>query len=111
MTITITAVRLRRLWHFFPLTWHGFKITMQTRKSSGFIKMKNTGMGYWHYTMTAWESEEAMKNFMRSGAHGQAMKDSAKLATTIGSYTYEGEDFPTWKEAKELVKQGHFNQY
>ncbi|MFT5646264.1 MAG: hypothetical protein ACI976_000942 [Aureispira sp.] len=60
MTITITSIRLRSLWYFFKLSLHGLKMTLQIRKASGFIKVKNTGFGYLHYTMTAWESKELM---------------------------------------------------
>lgn len=111
MTITITSIRLKSLWYFFKLSWHGFKITMQVRKTSGFIKMKNTGFGYLHYTITAWESEEAMRKAMQEGAHGAAMKESAKLATEIGTYSYEAETFPSWKEAKEKIKLGRLKSY
>jgi hypothetical protein len=111
MTITITSIRLRSVWYFFKLSWHGFKITLQLRKVPGFIKIKNTGSGYLHYTITAWESKEMMQNAMREGAHGEAMKKSATLATEIGTYTYESDEFPTWKVAKEMIQKGKLIKY
>ncbi|BDS12241.1 hypothetical protein [Aureispira anguillae] len=111
MIITVTSVRLRSLWYYFKLSWHGLKITLQVRKAPGFIKMKNTGFGYLHYTITSWESKEDMQKAMLLGAHGEAMKESAKLAIETGSYTYESDRFPSWKEAKEKLKLGHFIKY
>ena len=65
--------------------------------------MKNTGFGYWHYTLTVWESEQDMKNFARSGEHAEAMKSSRKIATEVRSFTFEADEIPKWSEAKELL--------
>ncbi|MFT5646265.1 MAG: hypothetical protein ACI976_000943 [Aureispira sp.] len=48
---------------------------------------------------------------MREGAHGKAMKKSAALATEIMTYTYESDEFPFWKVAKEILKQGKVLKY
>lgn len=113
MTITLTSIRLKSLWHFFfLLSLHGFKIARQAKAQPGFRTLKNTGVGYWHYTCSAWSNEADMKNFMRHGAHLQAMKVSAQLAQEIRTYTYEGEQLPTWKEAKRLLlKNGRVLTY
>ena len=81
------------------------QVVKQTKGQKGFIKMKNTGFGYMHYTMSAWETEEDVKNFARSGAHLEAMKEGPKLATEIGIYTYTADQLPNWNEAKTLIKE------
>lgn len=111
MLITITSIRLRSVWNFFKLSWHGLKITLQLKKTPGFIRLKNTGFGYMHYTITAWESKELMQQAMRTGAHQEAMKESAALATEIATYTYESDEFPSWKVATEKIKQGRVIKY
>mgnify|MGYP000418242696 CR=1 FL=1 len=111
MIITITSIRLRSVWYFFKLSWHGLKISLQARKALGFVKLKNTGFGYLHYTITAWESKELMQQAMREGAHGEAMKESAALATEIRTYTYESDEFPSWKVAKEMLQKGKVIRY
>lgn len=103
MTITITSLKLKSLWNFFSLSLYGLKISQQAKRQKGFIKLKNTGAGYLHYTMTSWEREEDAKFFARSGAHLEAMKDAAKIATEVRIYTFSGEQMPTWKEAQALV--------
>ncbi|MFN0204651.1 MAG: DUF3291 domain-containing protein [Bacteroidia bacterium] len=105
MIITITSIRLRSLWQFFKLSWNGLQITRQMQQQKGFIRMKNTGLGYMHYTLSAWESEADMKAFMRSGAHAEAMKESANIATELATYTYEGDTLPEWKEAKQVIAE------
>lgn len=106
MIITITSIRLRSLWHFFKLSQWGYKLYQQSRNKNGNLAMKNTGFGYMHYTLSAWENEEAMKAFAyRGGVHAEAMKDSRKLATEIRTYTYQGDQVPDWKSAKKLLKE------
>ncbi len=105
MIVTVTSLRLRKLWNFFHLSWHGMRVMKQSKTQKGFIKMKNTGFGYMHYTLSAWETEEDVKNFAKSGAHLQAMKESAAIATQIATYTYEADKMPDWKEAKKLLKE------
>ncbi len=67
--------------------------------------MKNTGFGYIHCTLSAWETQEDVKNFAKSGAHLQAMKESATIATQIATYIYETDKMPDWKKAKELLEK------
>ena len=112
MIIVVTSIKLRSLFGFFRLSYQGLKIVRQTRQQKGFVSMKNTGFGYMHYTLSAWESLEAMKDFARSGAHLESMQYSAKLSTEIRIYTYEGSALPSWAEAKKLVsKQGKSYTY
>lgn len=105
MYITVTSLRLRKLSGFFKLTWFGMNISRQAMKQPGFVKLKNRGFGYLHYTLTAWESEEALKNFAHSGKHKEAMKQSKSLSTEIRIYTYQSDQFPNWDEAKSLLEK------
>jgi hypothetical protein len=103
MVVTITSLRLRNPFLYFKLTYLALGIVGQIRKQPGFLKMKNTGFGYMHFTLSAWESEKDLKAFAHSGAHLQAMRESGNLATEIRIHTFPGERIPDWKEAKELV--------
>jgi hypothetical protein len=105
MVITITSIRLKNWWRFFQLSLHGLKITGQLKQQKGFIKLKNTGFGYLHFTMSAWESEEDVKRFYREGAHLEAMKQASMIATETRTFTYQTENFPKWKEAKQLLTE------
>jgi hypothetical protein len=105
MIVTITSLRLKSLWGFFRLSWNGLKITLQARKSPGFVAMKNTGSGYLHYTMSLWKEEKDAQAFARSGAHLEAMKKGGELAEEICVHTYAAEALPAWGEAKVLVEK------
>src|SRR6185436_15553150 len=105
MVVTVTSLELRSVWLFFKLSWFGLLISRQAKAQQGFVKMKNTGFGHLHYTMTAWDSEEDVKAFARSGAHADAMKRSRTLAREIRTYTYAGNSLPAWPEAKRLLSE------
>ena len=55
-------------------------------------------------TVTSWESRESMLEFMRSGAHFQAMKQFHKIATGR-TYGYESDQVPTAEEAFRLLME------
>jgi len=105
MYVTLTSILLRSPWQFFTLTNHGRKIFQQAHAAAGFLKMKNTGWWRLHLTLSAWESAAALKDFARSGAHLDAMQQSAKLSREIRTYTYETETLPTWAEARLLLAE------
>ena len=105
MIVTITSLRLKRFWGFFKLSWYGFKINKQARREKGFVKMKNTGFGKLHYTISQWQSEDDLKRFARSGAHLKAMKESSQLASEIITYSFPSENFPSWGDAKVRLQE------
>ena len=112
MIITITSLRLSSIWKFFRLSQLALRILKQTKTQKGFLRIKTTGFGYDHYTMSAWETENDMENFARSGAHKDAMKESKAVSSEIGIYTYSSDHLPDWKEAKrELRKNGKFIRF
>lgn len=79
-------------------------IVREMKKEKGFIKFKNTGFGYMHYTISAWESEQDLKRFAYTGeAHTKAMKKMRDVASEIGTFTYTSDHFPGWKEARKML--------
>ncbi len=107
MIVTITSVRLRKLWYYFPLTYRALFITLQIRRSPGFIEMKNTGSGYLHFTLSAWKTEEDMRTFARSGKHAEAVRHASELASEVRTLTYETDELPPWDEARaKLFAEG-----
>jgi heme-degrading monooxygenase HmoA len=103
MVISVTYIKLRKLHYFFRLSYHGMHIMKQAKSQKGFIGMKNTGFGYNHYTLSAWETKEDVIDFSKSGAHLNAMKEGSKLASEIRIFTFDDFVMPEWKEAKDLL--------
>ncbi len=112
MIVSITSIKLRKWWYFFRLTIHGAKIQNQLRKEKGFVKMKNTGWGYDHYTLSLWETEEDIRRFYKEGAHLEAMKIGKEIAVEVRTLHYNSEKTPDWKEVRALLlEKGRITQY
>lgn len=105
MLINVTSIRLRSLWGYFPLTYNAMHIVRQIKSQPGFVRMKNTGVGYNHYTLSVWQDENSMKAFARTGAHLEAMKIGASLAHEIRTLSYYGDEVPSWREVKAMLKE------
>jgi hypothetical protein len=104
MKATITSIKLKTIFKFFPLSIYALNIVKQL-KTTNCLDFKKQGFWTLHYTMTLWESEEQMKEFARSGAHLKAMKDSAKIAKEIRTVTIDADKLPDWKTAKQLLAE------
>lgn len=105
MKATITSIQLKSCFAFFPLSLYAMKI-IQQMKGSGYVNFKKTGVGRKHYTMSLWKTEEEMRNFARSGAHLEAMRNSKKIAREIRTLTIDAESLPEWTTAKQLLENG-----
>ena len=56
-----------------------------------------------HCTLTAWQTIDHMKTFVRSGVHLKAMKQFHTIATGK-TYGYESDTIPNWQEAFDLLQ-------
>mgnify|MGYP000392120869 CR=1 FL=1 len=110
MKATITSIELKGPLNFFALSVSAMKIIKQL-KATSYKDFKKQGIWTKHYTMTLWKSEKDMKEFARSGAHLEAMKQSKSMAKEIRTITIDAEKLPNWKEAKALLSKGKVYTY
>lgn len=102
MFITITFIELKSPLKFFALSHNAMKIMRQLKDASC---RAYKAQGFWtkHYTMTQWDSIEALKSFAKSGAHLEAIKKSAAISKEIRTLTIEASALPAWKDAKKRL--------
>jgi hypothetical protein len=108
--ISITRLRLRS-WRFLPaFAIYAARTGTQVRRAKGNRGMnflREPGMIFW--TATAWETEEDVRQYMISGAHGKVMP---KLMTwcdeaSVVRWEQDGTTLPTWQEAhRRMVSEG-----
>jgi hypothetical protein len=107
MIVSITHIELKSGWKFFKLSALAQNIVRELRINAACKSVKTRGFWTSHYTMTLWESREAMEQFYRHGdAHKAAMTESANLAKTIKTFSYEDNALPSWDDAKVLLPEG-----
>jgi hypothetical protein len=108
--ISVTRLRLRS-WRyvvpFFLDTWASMR---QIKRAPGFLGGRLIGeKGQVYWTLTAWESAEAMKAYRGSGAHRSAMPKLANWCDEAGIAHWEqpGAELPGWREAfRRLILDG-----
>jgi hypothetical protein len=112
--ISVTRLRVRSLRYLLPFVWQTFKVVRQAEHSSDFLGgrvLREARNAFW--TVTAWESDVAMRSFRQKGAHGQVM---AKLLQWCDEAAYvhwnqDSVELPDWQEAhRRLVQDGKLSK-
>jgi hypothetical protein len=110
MFISITRLRVRRLW-FLPgfFLWSQRSIK-QARTAAGYkagFTLMDKSWTFW--TMTGWESEAAMKAYRGSEFHKTAMKKLPDWCDEASVAHWTGDALPDWTEAWDrMQKEGRF---
>ena|SRR5437879_4977056 len=114
MFASVTRLRVRFVRYLPGFVWKTFLAQRQIMRASGFFGGKllvDTRRTFW--TLTVWESEQAMKAFRGSGAHARVMPrlvewcDEAAYAHWVST----NDTLPDWPEAYEhLVNEGRLSR-
>jgi hypothetical protein len=117
LSISLTRLRLRHP-RFFPrFIWYAAASLKQARRAPGcvFAQVRATG-GLTFWTLSAWQSEAAMKAYMVSGAHLKAMPglrrwcDEAATARWAGTPGCFANAHALWSEGeRRLAAEGRFH--
>ena len=104
---SVTRFRVRKL-RYVPLFLFLANRTMsQIRKAPGYIDGaigRDADFAFW--TMSVWQTEKQMIEYVTSGAHRKAMprlRDWAIEASFI-RWEQDGSTLPTWREAEERMR-------
>ena len=110
MIISITSIKLKSPLKFFILSYNGMQIMKQLKTTNC---QANKTKGFWkmHYTMTLWENENQVMDFVKSDAHLAAMKISKTIAQEIRTVSYNGDKLPDWKTGIDQLKKGKVISY
>ena len=103
MFISITYIKVKSIWKVPSFFKHVGNINRQIAQAEGVIATRLKGGLSKNYTITAWESKEAMLNFRNNGAHLEAMKATRFISNEYASCHYEADELPGWKEALKMV--------
>lgn len=108
MIVSATRLRVRSALLLLPFVFRTFQSQRQVVRAPGFqggrllIDTKRT---FW--TLTAWESEKAMRDYRGSGAHRNVMPrliDWCDEASVV-HWTSESAEIPSWAEAAGRMRQ------
>lgn len=106
MIASITHLRLKSFWKLPVFMVNTAKVVQQLNKTT-VVDFKANVAILDHYTLSLWNTEKEMMDFVRSGDHKKAMKKSSEISESIRTYHFEVDAMPSWKEAKaELEAYG-----
>ena len=105
MIASITELRLKNIFSFILFIKHAVRSKIQADSAQGIVsvEVKSSGLLI-QRTLTVWESEEALKKYIRSGSHLVAMKSFSKIANKSYTAKFKVTSKPTWEEALEYLK-------
>lgn len=104
MIISISKLKLKSIWKFGAFMKYTAKSVQQLNKSKCLDFKANIALTE-HYTYSLWENQQDLHAFSTWGEHRKAVKNARRFTKEIKTYTYEGDSFPGWKEAKSLVNE------
>jgi hypothetical protein len=104
MYISLTGLKPKNFISFIRFWRYAAPSFRQAQTAKGNLSLSAKRIKGYQCTVTSWESREVMLDFMRSGAHFEAMKQFHNIATGR-TYGYESDVIPTFQEAFELLQE------
>ena len=107
MIISITKLQLKNIWQLLIFMKHAGKSRNQAISSAGVIHVDvKADLGkLTFYTLTAWENESSLREFMLARHHKEAMKTTKRIARQAVSIHFEGDKIPDWTEALQILEK------
>jgi hypothetical protein len=108
MIVSATRLRVRSALLLLPFVLRTFQAQRQVVRAPGFVGgrlLLDAKRTFW--TLTAWDSDKAMRDYRGSGAHKNAMPrlvDWCEEACVV-HWTSESTEIPSWSEAVDRMRQ------
>lgn len=95
MIISATELYVKNIFTLLPALKISRAIIAEMQRSPGMLEVKASPKGVLLLrTVSAWESEEAMLQFVRSGTHMEAMKRTSEFARATRVARWEADSMP-----------------
>lgn len=112
--ISVTRLRLRSPRYLPAFLWHALSSHTQAKRAPGNLQTKTRRQAknvFW--TLTAWQNEAAMRAYMTSGSHRQAMPKLAQWCdeASVVHWEQDSNTLPSWQEAEQrMLQQGRLTK-
>ena len=105
--VSITRLRLRSVRFLPAFALHNLRTLAQVKAAPGFrggSLLADRARAFW--TMTAWDSPEAMRAYMTTGPHRAAMPHLLGWCdeASVAHWDQDGEALPSWAEAERRMR-------
>jgi heme-degrading monooxygenase HmoA len=105
--VSLTRLRIRSI-RFLPLfALHAWRSLRQIKRARGFqTGALLTDRRWTFWTITVWDSEESMRQFMVSGSHKAAMPHLLEWCDEASVAHWTQAEVPSWMEAHKRMREG-----
>ncbi len=99
--VSITGLRVRHFWQT-PIFWrHAIASMNQAQRAGGCLDAEAQTINGIHHTRSVWQNRAAMRAYLKSGAHLEAMRVFDKIATGK-TYGFDTTEIPDWNTVHTL---------
>lgn len=106
MIASVTELNLKGFTAFFRFLPHAIKSQRQASKAPGVISVRVSSKGLLvQRTLSVWADEKSMLDYVRSGAHLEAMKAFKKMANRSHTARFETASVPDWETALKHLRE------
>lgn len=106
MIASITELNLKNFWSYLVFIPHAIKSKVQASKAKGIVSIALSSDGiYTQRTLTVWETEHSMREYVKSGAHIKVMRAFARHAKKSYTAHFDVESAPTWEVALDYLRK------
>jgi hypothetical protein len=99
--VSITGLKPKNFLAYFLFWLHAIPSKIQADSAPGILFSEVKTINQIQHTLTAWESKDHMKAYIRRGAHLKAMKAFRKIAEGK-TFGFESDRIPAWDEVHDL---------
>jgi Domain of unknown function (DUF3291) len=114
MIVSVTRLRLRSWRFLLPFAWDARQARLQAERSAGCrgaLVRKTQGLAFW--TLTYWDDEASLRQFMLKGPHRKAMPKLAKWCdeSAVTHWQHDAAELPGWDIATaRLAEHGRLSR-
>ena len=99
--VSITGLKLKNSMSILTFFRHAIPSMNQAKKADGNISAEAKKINGVYHTLSVWETEEKMREFIYSGAHLKAIQKFPKFATGK-TFGYTTNSLPSWNDVHSL---------
>ena len=106
--VSLTRLRIRSIRYLPFFALYTFRALGQVKKAPGFQKgALLTDRSWTFWTITAWDNQESMRQYMTSGAHKEAMPRLLHWCdeASVAHWTQPEAALPSWTEADKRMRE------
>jgi hypothetical protein len=107
MIAALTKIRLKSIFKLPKFMFVSNPIFKQAKNAPGNKGVKFTSKGLEFFTLTLWDDEKSMMDFMLAGNHKEAMKVIRNFSADYGSANWSVSEMPGLDEAFDQLNSKH----